>query len=761
MAAESKKKFHETRVFRILLFLLLWLMVGFTTGTSVLIGPVRWLAALGRSQGWAAGTEDVLAKTIIVLFVAASFFISLWLSRTVKRSPKLHVKIAVPALASLFALASLYLWLNPRLAGSDVVIRDSKNSQFTFGPYPEEADLKRLRQEGYTAVISLLHPAVVPFEPVLQEEEERAAERVGIRIIHLPMLPWVSENKEVLDSVRSLASSGKGRYYVHCYLGKDRVNVVRRVVESVGAGTASTGESSSRSLAGIASFERGPVIRLEEDVWLVPYPSDEEWFGYILAGQFKTVLSLLDPANPDDTLWITKERELAEVHGLTFEITPVSSYPFLPEQVLHAVSRARSVEKPVVIHAFLHPSPASEAFLQAYRSGNAIHSPLPPLPPSLFVEPMQSGKVEVIAPNVAVGPRPQGAEFGAYLYQRGVRSFICIGSEETTEASQDQIITREAGLSWQVLQDSSALFAMLASDGPYYLYGPGLAALKEIIASRFGPAIPDSITYVKERPQTVPGIQEQGEAKPPGVIGFVGDFLKRALPGPKMIILLSPLLLFYASISGWFAGWLRVKRNVRAPYTRKVFHFLIFTMAAVLQLTLGLPAVVLFGILVSLAVVYAVIRGKGYMFYEAMARPTDEPHRTLFVIIPLLSTALGGVIANLFFNQYSAVGYLIAGWGDAVGEPVGARWGKHRYKVPSLGKVKATRSIEGSLAIFLLGTLVGFLGLLLLGIPALTALWVAAVAGLVGAVVEAFSNHGIDNLTVQVAVAAVAWLLLK
>jgi phytol kinase len=106
------------------------------------------------------------------------------------------------------------------------------------------------------------------------------------------------------------------------------------------------------------------------------------------------------------------------------------------------------------------------------------------------------------------------------------------------------------------------------------------------------------------------------------------------------------------------------------------------------------------------------------------------------------------------------VGYLVCGWGDALGEPVGTRWGKHRYRVPSLAGVPATRSLEGSSAVFLAGAMAAFLGLALAGVAPITAALVALAAGLTGAVVEAFSTHGLDNLTVQVAAAAAAFFLL-
>ena len=164
---------------------------------------------------------------------------------------------------------------------------------------------------------------------------------------------------------------------------------------------------------------------------------------------------------------------------------------------------------------------------------------------------------------------------------------------------------------------------------------------------------------------------------------------------------------------------------------------------------------------VSLCVLYATYRGKNFPFYEAMARPTDEPHRTFYIIVPLITTAMGGGITNLFFGEFAYVGYLVGGWGDAVGEPVGTRWGKHRYKVPSLLGIKATRSLEGSFAVVLVGSVVAFLGLFAVGFPITNAVYVALACGIAGALIEAISTHGLDNLTIQVAAAATAYFLLS
>jgi phytol kinase len=238
------------------------------------------------------------------------------------------------------------------------------------------------------------------------------------------------------------------------------------------------------------------------------------------------------------------------------------------------------------------------------------------------------------------------------------------------------------------------------------------------------------------------------------------SLLDRALPDLKLILILAPLALIYTMAGGIFSGWLRTKKQIKTAYTRKIFHFYVFTMAGILHLTLGLPAVVVFGSCVCLCVLYAVYRGDGYPFYEAMARPSDEPHRSFFILIPMVTTLLGGGLANLFFPAFAYVGYFVGGWGDAIAEPVGTRWGKHRYKVPSLMGVPATRSLEGSFSVFLAGSVVGILALAAGGVPLSQALFVGVACGLAGTLAEAVSSHGLDNLTIQVAAAATAALLL-
>lgn len=206
------------------------------------------------------------------------------------------------------------------------------------------------------------------------------------------------------------------------------------------------------------------------------------------------------------------------------------------------------------------------------------------------------------------------------------------------------------------------------------------------------------------------------------------------------------------------ASWLRA-RGVRVPYTRKVFHFAVFTGAAVVNARWGLPGTDVYGVVIASMVLAAVVAGEGNPLYEALARETDRPRRSLFVVVPLVMTAVGGLASAVLAGPYAGVGYLVAGWGDAVGEPVGSRWGRHRYRVPSLGGIPAERSLEGSAAVLLAGGLAAVVALQGMGLGG-ALLPVALACAAAGAAAEAVSNHGLDNLTVQIAASSVARLLL-
>ena len=466
------------RALFLLRFAFLWLCTGVVLGTFTLLGPVRWVAVRVRQGGGSQAAEDWSVRVVIALFVVASFFVARWLTRVSGDGATRRAKLFVPVAAALASVVTLALWLNPAWVARHGTLHRAPGEQFSFGPYPTEDDLRSIKADGYTAVVSLLSNAV-PFEPKLQADEEAAARRVGIRVIHLPMLPWVSQNSQALDGLRALARGGRGPYYVHCYLGKDRVNVARRALAAMGIGGDTTADA--RQLAGLRAMERGEVVRLDRGLYLTPMPTDEEYFGYVIAGSVKTVVTLLDPASRDDAPFVAKERQLAAKYGFRLEVVPLPAAPWLPDSALAVARRIRALPRPLVVHAFLTRSPPSEGVLQAFRSG------LPPVPPTLFAEAMRHGKADVVAPNVVLGPAPDADEVGRLLKARGIRGIVWTGGEP---GGSIRAAAREAGIDVrQSPADAESVAAMVKAGGPWYVTGPGAAGLREALASRLGPPL--------------------------------------------------------------------------------------------------------------------------------------------------------------------------------------------------------------------------------------------------------------------------------
>jgi len=233
------------------------------------------------------------------------------------------------------------------------------------------------------------------------------------------------------------------------------------------------------------------------------------------------------------------------------------------------------------------------------------------------------------------------------------------------------------------------------------------------------------------------------------------------MPSVRALLTGGPVSLLWAFACLGFAGYLKRRHRLRTGYTRKVFHFLIFFTAAACQVIGGSRALCLFGAMTSLVVFYAVLRGDGHILYEAIAREKDAPHRTYYIMVPYFATLIGGIAANILFGPAAAAGYLVAGWGDAVGEPAGVRFGRHTYRVPSRRSVPTCRSYEGSAAVFVASLLA--LAVAIAATPALSFSWhsilTVPLVAVVAALAEAVSPHGWDNATMQLVPAFLVYMV--
>ena len=111
-------------------------------------------------------------------------------------------------------------------------------------------------------------------------------------------------------------------------------------------------------------------------------------------------------------------------------------------------------------------------------------------------------------------------------------------------------------------------------------------------------------------------------------------------------------------------------------------------------------------------------------------------------------------------GEFAIVGYLVCGFGDAAGEAVGRKWGRHVYRPPFLNSKAYTRTVEGSLGVFLIGALGAGIALFLLGFGLPELLLGALVCGALGSVAEGLSGPRTDNFWVQVIPSLAAWWLI-
>lgn len=102
--------------------------------------------------------------------------------------------------------------------------------------------------------------------------------------------------------------------------------------------------------------------------------------------------------------------------------------------------------------------------------------------------------------------------------------------------------------------------------------------------------------------------------------------------------------------------------------------------------------------------------------------------------------------------QYAAIGILVMAWGDGLAAIIGQNFGKHRYQILGI-----TKSWEGSLTMLIVSYLVTSIILLLIVGNSWQIWLIALIVGVLATITECFSVFGVDNLTVPLGSAAIAY----
>lgn len=399
-------------------FLVLWGLVGFATGTATLMGPVRWVTNLVRWLGASQQVEGMVVNGIIVAFVLGSFLLAWMLGRWIKESEAAWVRFGVPSAVVIAAAGSLWLWLSPQAMIQAGPPPREPEAPFTIGPYPDQHRMKQLKAAGYTGVISLLHPAVVPFEPKLLGDERENAREAGLEFIHAPMLPWVSGNEGALETIRAVARRDTGYYYIHCYLGRDRVRVAARALRDMGAEVSEWSGSAEREyrLADKESLSRGPVHVLPDSIFVIPFPNRKEYFSYILNGGIKSVVSVLDTTSSGGRSMARQEREWLNDYDLSIEFRhyPTPLFPADPCRLQAIADSIRALPRPVAVHGENTEFTRSSMLLRALQ-GEPI-----------YPEDFARGDVLYVGDSIYLGPAPIDDEIDDYLLAGGLRSVVSV-----------------------------------------------------------------------------------------------------------------------------------------------------------------------------------------------------------------------------------------------------------------------------------------------------------------------------------------------
>jgi hypothetical protein len=354
----------------------LWFVIAFVLGTAVLLFPVRWLTSALQARGASQTLENVLVIGLVLAYVVASVVIALRVNRYVCNHPRPRMRWTIVGLATMVAVLTAWSWRNPgkmlssMAGGGDMAaVKTATGAVFEFGAYPDIERLKALKASGVTTIISLQDPNVVVEREGIAEEI-RAAKEVGLELVQAPMIPWFSENTESLNKIRTIAMTGTGKYYVHCGLGRDRVNVARNLIEGLGLKTASG--LGYRQALGFESrtwdFDQGSLISLDPGVWLIPFPLPEEMMGCIFEGRPGQVVVLLDSAKAPQDSMLREVHRLFPPYGVRFTVMS-------PNKPAEAAAVVKGMKRPVTIIAYRTPwshdtqkgDEAAIAFANAYR----------------------------------------------------------------------------------------------------------------------------------------------------------------------------------------------------------------------------------------------------------------------------------------------------------------------------------------------------------------------------------------------------------
>lgn len=221
--------------------------------------------------------------------------------------------------------------------------------------------------------------------------------------------------------------------------------------------------------------------------------------------------------------------------------------------------------------------------------------------------------------------------------------------------------------------------------------------------------------------------------------------------------LASPIWLQLAVVGVWLgiilliAGWLNRFFSNDPELIRKIVHIgtgnvILLAWWLDIPAWVGISASILASIVTLVSYQFPILPGINSVGRKSLG--------TFFYAVSI------GVLVAWFWSidrpQYAALGILVMTWGDGLAALIGQRFGKHTYILWGVKK-----SWEGSLTMCLVSYIVSSLILLATQGNFWSTQLISLVIATVATGLEAFSLYGIDNLSVPLGSAALAFFLCQ
>ena len=172
----------------------------------------------------------------------------------------------------------------------------------------------------------------------------------------------------------------------------------------------------------------------------------------------------------------------------------------------------------------------------------------------------------------------------------------------------------------------------------------------------------------------------------------------------------------------YLSGLLVLKKGVNVNYTRKINHFSLLAVPFLLGIILPCGpssggtndyVIQIIGLLSGLlffVLFLKPIRKRVGIFntaFSSIDRPEDRPYTLIWITTQTAANFIVAIPIAMYLNMINMpelifIIILVNGIGDGLAEPVGVRFGKHKYQTYALlTKRKYERSIEGSACVFM------------------------------------------------------------